>query len=181
MWARRNRTPLFAAPILVLAFALAGCGEPAAGGGTGSASTGTSQSDAAGGGTGGKEAAGTGSERYEQALKFVECMREHGVEMDDPDPGGAIKFQIKGKKQDLEKAQEACREYRPSGGSGNGPGGGTPQKMLNFAQCMRDNGVEEFPDPTGGRMRMSKKLAEDPDFETAQQKCSEQFLPEIGN
>ena len=31
--------------------------------------------------------------------------------------------------------------------------------------------VEEFPDPEGNTMRMTKKVADDPDFPAAQKKC----------
>jgi hypothetical protein len=40
---------------------------------------------------------------------------------------------------------------------------------------MRKNGVEDFPDPKPGQqgIMMDKKLSEDPDFNTAQQKCKD--------
>ncbi len=36
---------------------------------------------------------------------------------------------------------------------------------------MRENGVEKFPDPNDGMMRMTEDIAEDPDFEKAQEAC----------
>ncbi len=45
------------------------------------------------------------------------------------------------------------------------------ERMRKFAKCMRDNGVAEFPDPEGNRMRLDKKVADDPDFPAAQEKC----------
>jgi hypothetical protein len=111
----------------------------------------------------------------EQALKFAQCMREHGVDMPDPEiDGGAIRQRINAKPgEDVQAAQEACKEFAPSG-----PGGGKddPQmreRMLAHAQCMRDNGVESFPDPDPEQhgIRIDGKIAGDPDFEKAQQAC----------
>jgi len=113
----------------------------------------------------------------EMALKFAQCMREHGVDMPDPEiDGGRITQRINagpGGKEKVEAAQEACKEYAPSG-----PGGGkvdpeAQQEMLDHAQCMRDNGVEKFPDPNPneGGVRIDGEIAGDPDFKKAQESC----------
>lgn len=64
----------------------------------------------------------------EGALKFSECMREHGINMPDPEFGGSGKVTMKIEKGGLdpnspafEEAQEECAESVPGG-----PGSRTP-------------------------------------------------------
>jgi len=120
----------------------------------------------------------------EQALKFVQCMRDHGVPMDDPEfaGGGGIGINIGGEGTEpsaVEAAMEACREFAPFGGDGNSPPDDPEmaENLRKFAQCMRDNGVPDFPDPDGGRLMLDGTITADPDFETAQAKCQAEFLP----
>jgi hypothetical protein len=89
----------------------------------------------------------------EQALKFGACMRENGVP-DFPDPtvdeNGGIDLTIPDGTDPatVEKAMEACRRYQPNGGE---PAKLDPQRLDQlraYARCMRDNGIEDFPDPT---------------------------------
>jgi hypothetical protein len=125
---------------------------------------------------------GDGSEQlseeeiYEQQLEFAACLREHGVDIEDPQPGEP--FRIQGRAEELEPAMEACRHLQPEGG---GPGSGPEdpemrERMLAFAECMRDNGVESFPDPqAGGGIQIGPEQADDPDFEAAQETCREEM------
>jgi hypothetical protein len=119
----------------------------------------------------------------EQALKFVACMREHGVPMEDPEfSGGGTAISIGGEgtdPDDVQAAMEACREYAPFGGDGNQPAPDPEmaEKLRQFAQCMRDNGVPDFPDPEGMGLRIDDSLAGDPDFPAAQKKCQAEFMP----
>jgi hypothetical protein len=119
----------------------------------------------------------TEEEIYEQQLAFAACLREHGVDVEDPALGEP--FTIQGREGELEPAMEACQHLQPQGG---GPGGGPEdpemrERMLEFAQCMRDNGVESFPDPqSGGGIQIGPEQAEDPDFEAAQEQCQEEIM-----
>ena len=94
------------------------------------------------------------------ALAFAQCMREHGVDMPDPQVGsnGEMSFSIgagpgKLDRSKVQEAQEACQDLMPTG---LGKPGDIPQEqrdaMLAFAQCMREHGID-MPDPqfeTGG-------------------------------
>jgi hypothetical protein len=67
---------------------------------------------------------------------------------------GGMSIQIQGGPGDMAKidaAQEACREFAPFGGDGTAPAPDPEmeENMRKFAQCMRDNGVPDFPDPDG--------------------------------
>lgn len=165
-----TRGALAALPLaLTLAVGLTGCGSGDGGGGGGD---GVASADG-----GEKDKAAASSEpslsRDEMAVKFAECMRENGIDMEDPKPGKGVMLKVdkrtaKGK---LDEALEACREYNPQGEAGEK--GGDPEKPQEFAECMRKNGVEDFPDPEPGQrgIRMDGKTQEDPDAKAAAEKC----------
>jgi hypothetical protein len=91
-----------------------------------------------------------------KALRFAECMRSNGVS-EFPDPGASGKLTIDGvvngssldpSAPAFKQAISACKDLEPAGFMGQKA---TPQQMnarLKFAQCMRDSGVRDFPDPT---------------------------------
>jgi hypothetical protein len=159
-----KRTPtLMAALLLGLALLISGCGSDEGSDGDVASASGT--------GKGGSNDSDGGSEDDQQAqsLKFAKCMREHGVEMDDP-KGGRISINMApGNEGTMKKAQEACQKYLPKISKTDEKA--AMDNMLKFAQCMRKNGVEAFPDPNRGMMRMDDKIAKDPDFQKAQEAC----------
>jgi hypothetical protein len=105
------------------------------------------------------------------ALDYVECLREHGLEVDDPGPDGRLKLKAQGK--NAEKAMEACRDLAPQMDKNNPKAKEQAESARQFAACMRENGVEKFPDPDPNEpgIRINKDLADDPDFEAAQEAC----------
>jgi hypothetical protein len=134
----RTLRPL--AALATLALIVAGCGNGSVGAGT---------STAAGGGSG-------TTSIHEKAVKFAECMRNNGVGAF-PDPGASGSFTIDGvvngssldpNSAAWKNAIGACKNLEPPGFTGARV---TPQQRtarLQFAQCIRDNGVPDFPDPT---------------------------------
>lgn len=136
---------------------LAACGEPD-GSGT-----------AAGGG-----AAGEDSDQY---LKFAQCMRQNGVPQW-PDPVDGTKFRmpyrgaVDPNSPQFKAAEQACRPVAPPGWDGDSredPAG--QAKMLKYAQCMRKNGVPEFPDPQGGALDTGDLNPNAPLYKAADRKC----------
>jgi hypothetical protein len=113
------------------------------------------------------------------ALDFARCMREHGVNMPDPevDDQGRIRVRVGaaggGERPDprkLEAAQKACGGLM---GGGDGPGQLDPAQrdaMVAFARCMREHGID-MPDPTGDGLvlRRDGEQGPDPDSEKFQQ------------
>ena len=160
---KRTHT-LLAALLLGLTLILAGCGSGSGSDDDGIASaTGKDSSDSKDSKADSKE------DRQEQGLKFAKCMREHGVEMADP-KGGRITIKSgPGQEGTMKKAQEACQKYLPQISESDRKE--MTEHALKFSQCMREHGVEKFPDPKGGAMRMDEDIAEDPDFEKAQEAC----------
>jgi hypothetical protein len=93
---------------------------------------------------------------HEKAVKFAECMRANGVSaFPDPDASGSLTIDgvVNGSSLDpnsaaFKQAIGACKNLEPPGFTG---GKVTPSQRtarLKFAQCMRANGVPDFPDPT---------------------------------
>ncbi|MDR1294344.1 MAG: hypothetical protein LBK59_05225 [Bifidobacteriaceae bacterium] len=97
------------------------------------------------------------------AQKFVECMREQGVEMDDPDQGGGIKLHVDPDSAELtEAAQAICQPIMDQAEADAPDTGGRDEeqydKLLAAAQCMRDKGYD-YPDPQmDARGRISQKF-----------------------
>jgi hypothetical protein len=99
---------------------------------------------------------GNANAAYETAVKFSDCMRENGVrEFPDPDASGELTIDgvLNGSSIDSEApawkaAMAACKDLEPSGFTGDHDvSAEEQQRRLEFAQCIRDNGVKDFPDP----------------------------------
>ena len=88
-------------------------------------------------------------------MKFAECMRKNGVrEFPDPDASGTLTIDqiANGSSLDtssaaFKQAISACRDLEPAGFTGGKRSPEQQQAALKFAQCIRDNGVKDFPDP----------------------------------
>ena len=87
----------------------------------------------------------------EKAVKFAECIRAHGVsDFPDPDAKNQFQYGVSVSPAVWNKAVSACKDLQPPGTLS---GKRTPKQQsdaLKFAQCMRDNGVKDFPDPANG-------------------------------
>ena len=90
-----------------------------------------------------------------KAVKFAECMRTNGVSaFPDPDASGALTIDAVANTSSLdtssaafEHALSACKGLEPPGFTGKQRSAQEQQAALEFAQCIRDNGVADFPDP----------------------------------
>jgi hypothetical protein len=139
---RRKRRPLAALGLIAMVALISACGSSApAQSGTGSSSSG-----------GGNPTASA----HEEAVKFAECIRSNGVsEFPDPDASGQFAYGIPSYSSPLnpssaawQKAIGACKTLEPTRFM---PTQFTPKQLsarLKFAQCVRANGVPDFPDPT---------------------------------
>jgi hypothetical protein len=94
----------------------------------------------------------------DKAMQFAECMRDNGVrEFPDPDASGQLTIDgvLNGSSLDpntaaFEQAISACKDLEPSGFTGHKRSAQEQEAALKFAQCVRDNGVKDFPDPAKG-------------------------------
>jgi hypothetical protein len=149
---RRTLRPL--AALAMLAVIVAGCSNGSENGNTGASSTGTSD-------TGTTSSSGSSSTDAshnstatprEKAVKFTECMRESGVP-DFPDPKASGEFPAFGISVTpavWQKALGTCKELQPAGSLSADLSPEQQSAALKFAQCIRDNGVKDFPDPVKG-------------------------------
>jgi hypothetical protein len=134
MWAM-TRSPLILAA-LGAALALGACGG----------------SNDNGGGASNKS---QGDKAFEGALNYAKCMRDHGIDVPDPQRvgSGGIKMTMKGgpgaDNAKMQAAQKDCQKYMKAGG-GRAVSAAEKAKvqnaMLAYAKCMRQHGVN-MPDP----------------------------------
>ena len=151
----------------------------------------------------GDEATGTtsgaakeaGKDPQEAALDFARCMREHGIDMPDPevDDTGRIRVRIGaggpggGARPDprkLEALQEACGGLMGGGDGDRQLDPAARDAMVDFARCMRERGID-MPRPhrrrpaaaPGGRRRPPNP--ESLKFREAEQAC-DHHLADLG-
>ncbi len=121
----------------------------------------------------------------EQARKFAQCMRANGVP-DFPDPDAEGRFRGVGHEQHdnpkFRAAQQACRDLAPGGEHENFGNPAFVEQARKFAQCIRANGVPDFPDPDAeGRFRgVGHEQEGNPTFRAAMEACR-QKLPGAGD
>jgi hypothetical protein len=127
---------------------------------------------------------------HAEAVKFAECMRHNGVSaFPDPPASGKLTIDavVNGSSMDpnspaFTHAISACKNLEPPGFTGQKA---TPEQTyarLKFAQCMRANGVPDFPDPTpNGPLLDTRRIPSlagkdprtDPGLQAAMHKCSD--------
>lgn len=91
----------------------------------------------------------------QQAVDFADCMREHGVKaFPDPDASGELTADGVANNSSVDTtgpawatAIAACKNLEPSGFTGTKRSAAEQATSLQFARCIRENGVEDFPDP----------------------------------
>jgi hypothetical protein len=132
----------------------------------------------------------------DRAVTFAECMRENGVaEFPDPNASGGDQELVDAiERLDTSSAAwktaiGACKDAQPAGLLG---GKATPEEMserLEFAQCMRDNGVEDFPDPVNdGPLIDTRRIPSAagrgarsiPGFQAAMEECRDALAGALG-
>ena len=88
-------------------------------------------------------------------MKFAECMRSNGVSQF-PDPSASGKLTIDGivngssldpKSPAFKQAISACKNLEPAGFTGGKRSAQQQSAALEFAQCIRENGVNGLSGP----------------------------------
>jgi hypothetical protein len=152
---RRTLWPLAAfGRVVMVAVIAAGCGGTQSSSGTSTAAaadTSSSRSNSTAGHTSTASHTRTVTPR-EKAVKFSECMRANGVS-DFPDPNASGEFPAYGVSVSpavWKKAGAACKALQPPGTFSAKLSPAQESAALKFAQCIRENGVKDFPDPVNG-------------------------------
>jgi hypothetical protein len=132
---RHRRPPAALAMAALIGVLSAGCGA--------SAPSGTRTATAA--------AASKQLSARDQGVKFADCVRTHGVsDFPDPDAKGEFAYGVSVSPAVFRKAVDACKDLEPPGALSSKR---TPKQQttsLRFARCVRENGVQDFPDPVDG-------------------------------
>lgn len=134
---RRHTWPLAALALIALVALISGCGSSAPAD-TGRSSGATHASAAA-----------------QQGVKFAECMRHNGVSnFPDPNASGRLTIDAVANGSSLDtstpafkQAMTACKDLEPAGFTGSKRTSQQQKAGLEFAQCIREHGVTDFPDP----------------------------------
>jgi hypothetical protein len=153
---------LLAASAAALVLTAAGCG------GSGDSNSGSS-------GSSGSPA----NSALEQAVRFTQCMRENGVpDFPDPDKDGRFVIAAGGPDQSspaFRRARQACTSLEPPGfhQADSAERARDQQEWLKFARCMRENGIQDFPDPQDGRLKVPRDRinVNSPQFKRALNAC----------
>jgi hypothetical protein len=143
---RRAMLPV-AAAVAYVALGLAGCG--------GSSPNGTAT-------TAGNASGGPSGQAAQAAFKYSACMRNHGV-TNFPDPKvstspGQVRIAMVApaslsSSPHFKSAAQACQRIMPQPSKADTAAQAAAQRahtagMLSFAKCVRDHGINGFPDPT---------------------------------
>jgi hypothetical protein len=171
---RRLRPLAVLVTVALVALISAGCGG-----------NGTADHEATGAATSG----GNATANRAKAMKFAGCMRDSGVSaFPDPDASGELTIDgiANGSSLDpntaaFEKAMSACKDLEPPGFMGHKRSAEEQAHALKFAQCMRDNGVKDFPDPIPDGPIINVDGARSiPGFQAAVQKCRDVLADALG-
>jgi hypothetical protein len=184
----RRRWWILAACAIALVLLLAACGGGGSDDGVASASEDSSGSDDSGGDS---SSGGSASDSEEELIDWVECMRDEGVDVPDPQVdadgnltlgpglgggGGGGGGQVD--PQALQDATEVCGEVPQSAFGGEQPDQTEIEDtLLEFAQCMRENGYD-MPDPDfSGEGGLTSAFGDvdtnDPAFQEAAEACED--------
>ena len=118
-----------------------------------------------------------------RTLQFAQCMRSNGVSnFPDPGPGGykigpgsGINLQSPA----AQSAFNACQPDLPQSGHPPPVPVSIRRQELKFAQCMRANGVPNFPDPNASgdiQFPVSSPIPRSPAFQRAQSGACKDYL-----
>jgi hypothetical protein len=142
---------------------------------------------ACGGGSGGGSgsSSGRGSEA-EEALEFAECLRAHGVEVEDPKPGQKNIELGESNDPATKKALAACNGKLGTVGQelSSEEGEQFREGWLAFAKCVREHGVDmgdpEFLGPGKVHLDRSGIDQNSPAFVAAREACEGKLMEIAG-
>lgn len=153
---RRTLRPLVALALAgLIGLVSAGCGSDESSKSGAASGTDTASSTASATETSSTAAADNRADKnlskQEKAVKFAGCMRANGVpNFPDPDPKGEFNFGVDVTVEVWTKAVDACKALKPPGALSAKRTPKEQSASLRFAQCVREHGVKDFPDPVNG-------------------------------
>jgi hypothetical protein len=180
---RTVRTGTIAGVVVALGLLISACGGDDSGPGVASAGSSTK--------TDSSSSSGSNSSSSTGPIAYAQCMRDHGVPgFPDPDSDGhfavnANELGIPPGSPQFDAAQRACAGLLPA--PSDEQQADNHAARLEYAQCMRDQGITDFPDPAlvdgpsfdSHSEGETESLGFDPDspvFKAAHEACKH-FLP----
>jgi hypothetical protein len=131
----------------------------------------------------GGDGGGSDAEFQDALIEYTECMREQGIDMPDPQANGGMLKVGPGdtgdsSEEEFVAADKRCRNLLPEMGGNLSPQDQAEMQdaMLEFTDCMRDEGID-MPDPgQGGGIEIPIDGEggidpNDPEFKAAEEKC----------
>lgn len=122
---------------------------------------------------------------YDQMLAYAKCMREHGVDMKDPEPpsGGAgrggmgISVDGADEKSKVDKANAVCKHLMPNGGEPEKPSAEELDQARATAKCLREHGID-VKEPTAEDPGLNLSAGEGGNTPEAIDKAMKECMPE---
>jgi hypothetical protein len=112
--------------------------------------------------------------------EFARCMREHGVDVPDPEPGqGGVTIKEPNPEK-VRPAREACQHLLPNGGVPEPLDPEELDKARERAECMREHGIDvPDPDPNNPRIRPPEGVDREK-MKEAMEACRPEDAPDDG-
>jgi hypothetical protein len=127
--------------VIALVALISACGSSAPAGSSGGSSSGGSSGSS-----------GSTASKREKGVRFAECMRSNGVgDFPDPNANGEFVYGVSVTPAVFDEAVAACKALQPPGSLSGQRSPKQQSLALKFAQCVRNNGVKDFPDPVNGQ------------------------------
>jgi hypothetical protein len=167
---------MLAAPILLFAVVAAvACSKPPSNGNGIASANGTAAS-----------ASPSAVSDTEALMSFAKCMREHGVNMPDPDPDVEFPPRDLMRSPGSRAAKQACEHLMPGEGGVTAPDAQQLEQLRSYAVCMRAHGVEMSDPLPNGNMTISGRLEgftrpqldNDPGYKAATEACKDKLPAE---
>ncbi len=147
--------------------------------------------------TGAAGSSGGANTARQKGVKFADCMRDNGVSaFPDPDASGELTIDAVANGSSLDtssaafkQAISACKDLQPPGFLGRKRSETKQESALRFAQCMRDNGIRDVPDPAPNAPLIDttripsaagRGARSIPGFTAATEKCGAKYSRELG-
>ncbi|GAA1656474.1 hypothetical protein [Fodinicola feengrottensis] len=119
---------------------------------------------------------------HAQAVKFTQCLRSHGIKIDDPkgDSGGLPRLPAGQDPGKMQAALQACQQYAPQGNVGKPATAADLAKARKWVACMRDHGVKNMPDPNPQGAIPEPSNVDKGTYQAAQKACQSIFGSDSG-
>jgi hypothetical protein len=119
--------------------------------------------------------AASAPDAHAQAVKFTQCLRAHGIKIDDPKSDGGLPRMPSGDSGKMQAALQACQQFAPQGNVGKPATAAELATARKWVTCMREHGVKNMPDPNAEGAIPEPKSVDRATYQAAQKACQSIF------